>query len=230
MRVRPRGRYFMPPTLPLPRVACRPSDGGPSWRKAGGGARGDVELVSVRGKPAPSMRSHARASRGRRPRRVGRRAVLRRRTALARRPALVLRLLRPRGEALSTDGNVRDRRRARQPAVRARLAARRADALVSMLDRKLLRREPDGSSSSTPICRASPRSTATTWSSTAGRAYVGNFGFDLDRVLREHGRGVLAEPPTAKLARVDPDGTVQRRRRRHALPQRLGDHARRDAR
>lgn len=42
-----------------------------------------------------------------------------------------------------------------------------------------------------------------------GRAYVGNFGFDLDATLAEHGvEAVLGDHPTAVLARVDPDGTV----------------------
>ena len=42
-----------------------------------------------------------------------------------------------------------------------------------------------------------------------GRAYVGNFGFALDEALESRGvEGVLADHPTAKLARVDPDGGV----------------------
>lgn len=42
-----------------------------------------------------------------------------------------------------------------------------------------------------------------------GRAYVGNFGFDLDTELEQRGvDGVLADHATAALARVDPDGTV----------------------
>jgi len=42
-----------------------------------------------------------------------------------------------------------------------------------------------------------------------GRAYVGNFGFALDEALAARGvEGVLADHPTAKLARVDPDGRV----------------------
>jgi sugar lactone lactonase YvrE len=45
----------------------------------------------------------------------------------------------------------------------------------------------------------------------AGRAYVGNFGFDLDRFIEERGPGALVEPPgppTAALIRVDPDGST----------------------
>ncbi len=42
-----------------------------------------------------------------------------------------------------------------------------------------------------------------------GRAYVGNFGFDLDHALHARGvEGVLADHATASLARVDPDGSV----------------------
>jgi sugar lactone lactonase YvrE len=45
----------------------------------------------------------------------------------------------------------------------------------------------------------------------AGRAYVGNFGFDLERALHTRGvPGVIAEHDTAALARVDPDGSVHR--------------------
>lgn len=42
-----------------------------------------------------------------------------------------------------------------------------------------------------------------------GRAYVGNFGFRLDdELLRRGVESVLADHPTANLARVDPDGSV----------------------
>jgi sugar lactone lactonase YvrE len=44
-----------------------------------------------------------------------------------------------------------------------------------------------------------------------GRAWVGNFGFDLDAFLAEYGvEGILGDPgpPTTVLCRVDPDGTV----------------------
>ena len=43
----------------------------------------------------------------------------------------------------------------------------------------------------------------------AGRAYIGNFGFNLDAELAARGvPAVLADHPTARLARVDPDGSV----------------------
>ena len=42
-----------------------------------------------------------------------------------------------------------------------------------------------------------------------GRAYVGNFGFDLDHELTARGaESVIADHVAAKLARVDPDGSV----------------------
>ncbi len=47
----------------------------------------------------------------------------------------------------------------------------------------------------------------------AGRAFVGNFGFDLDGFVEERGRAALVEPPgppTSSLIRVDPDGSVHR--------------------
>ena len=44
---------------------------------------------------------------------------------------------------------------------------------------------------------------------TVGRAYVGNFGFDLDAAMRERGpAGVIADHPATMLALVQPDGTV----------------------
>ena len=43
-----------------------------------------------------------------------------------------------------------------------------------------------------------------------GRAYVGNFGFDLHKELRARGDlAVMADHPTAALALVQPDGTVE---------------------
>lgn len=42
-----------------------------------------------------------------------------------------------------------------------------------------------------------------------GRAYVGNFGFDLDAEIRERGAAsVIADHPTTVLALIQPDGTV----------------------
>jgi len=42
-----------------------------------------------------------------------------------------------------------------------------------------------------------------------GRAYVGNFGFQLDEAIKSRGvESVIADHPTARLARVDADGSV----------------------
>jgi sugar lactone lactonase YvrE len=41
-----------------------------------------------------------------------------------------------------------------------------------------------------------------------GRAWVGNFGFDLDAELEARGTDVILNHPTTNLVRVDPDGTV----------------------
>src|SRR3954470_9099692 len=71
---------------------------------------------------------------------------------------------------------------------------------VSMRDHKLVRRAPDGTVSEhadlSEHCGGLLNDMVV---DAAGRAYVGNFGFDL-----MHG----ADPDYAKLVRVDPDGTV----------------------
>ncbi|MBD3646943.1 MAG: SMP-30/gluconolactonase/LRE family protein [Pseudomonadales bacterium] len=72
--------------------------------------------------------------------------------------------------------------------------------IVSMLDRKLLRQEPDGT-----LTEHADLNGVATWHcndmivDSQGRAYVGNFGFDT------HGD---VPPSPARLARVDPDGSV----------------------
>ena len=84
--------------------------------------------------------------------------------------------------------------------------------VVSMVDRLVLRREPDGSL----VTHADLGGIATWWCNDMavapdGTAYVGHFGFDLDTFLAEHGQaGVLAEPgpPRAHVMRVSADGAV----------------------
>jgi sugar lactone lactonase YvrE len=72
--------------------------------------------------------------------------------------------------------------------------------VVSMLDRKILRREPDGTLVTHAALRGHTAGHANDMVVDAdGRAWVGNFGFDL--------RGG-APLQTASLCRVDPDGTV----------------------
>lgn len=74
--------------------------------------------------------------------------------------------------------------------------------IVSMLDRKLLRQEADGT-----LVEHADLGDIATWHcndmvvDAQGRAYVGNFGFDIEE-------GANAEVKPADLARVDPDGTV----------------------
>ena len=143
--------------------------------------------------------------------------------ALARRPLVGLGLLPPRGLHLRRRRARGAGARGRGPAVRPRLAARRRSA--GRLDEgppgaaTLGRRRP---SPCTPTSRSSRAATSTTWSSTReGRAYAGNFGFDL------MGGG---DPAPAGLVRDRP------RRERDAslaedllVPQRHGHHRRRHA-
>ena len=94
--------------------------------------------------------------------------------------------------------------------------------VVSMHDRRLLRLDPDG------LTEVADLSELATWHcndmvvDAVGRAYIGNFGFDLDGGGRRGDRGrSCASTPTARL---------QRRRGRHPLPERHRHHAgRRDA-
>lgn len=77
--------------------------------------------------------------------------------------------------------------------------------VVSMLDRKLLRREPDGAPvPHADLWKLAPFHCNDMVVDRAGRAYVGNFGFDL-QAWRD-GRG--PEPSPTVLIRVDPDGVA----------------------
>ncbi|OHB30151.1 MAG: gluconolactonase [Phenylobacterium sp. RIFCSPHIGHO2_01_FULL_69_31] len=82
--------------------------------------------------------------------------------------------------------------------------------IVSMTKRRVLRRRPDGwigvhaelGQFATFHCNDMVVDSA-------GGAYVGNFGFDLDAEIRARGvESVLAGHPTAKLIYVAPDGAV----------------------
>jgi len=82
--------------------------------------------------------------------------------------------------------------------------------VVSMTRRRLLRRGPDGG-----LRIHADLSGIATWHcndmvvDAVGRAYVGNFGFDLDAATAERGfQGVVADHTSAKLALVQPDGSV----------------------
>ncbi len=80
--------------------------------------------------------------------------------------------------------------------------------IVSMTRRRVLRRSPDGRMS----VHADLSGIATFHCNdmvvdSSGRAYVGNFGFDLHHELAARGeQSVLADHATAKLARVSPEG------------------------
>jgi sugar lactone lactonase YvrE len=84
--------------------------------------------------------------------------------------------------------------------------------VVSRKPRTVLRLEPDGDL----VHHGDLKPTAGFYGNdmvvdAAGRAYVGNFGFDLDRFIEEHGEVALVEepgPPTTPLIRVDPDGSA----------------------
>ncbi len=71
--------------------------------------------------------------------------------------------------------------------------------VVSMRDRRLLRQDPEGLVEVADLSSIATHHCNDMVVDAAGRAYVGNFGFDLY---------TGQQPVTAKLARVDPDGSV----------------------
>jgi sugar lactone lactonase YvrE len=81
--------------------------------------------------------------------------------------------------------------------------------IVAMHRRQLLRVDADGVRVHADLAGVAAHHANDMIVDAQGRAYVGNFGFDLDAALKARGvPGVIAEHPTAKLARVDPDGRV----------------------
>jgi sugar lactone lactonase YvrE len=82
--------------------------------------------------------------------------------------------------------------------------------IVSMVKRQLLRRRPSGEIEvHADLGAIADFHCNDMVVDRDGRAYVGNFGFDLDAALERDGvAGVLAKHPTAKLARVAPTGEV----------------------
>jgi sugar lactone lactonase YvrE len=84
--------------------------------------------------------------------------------------------------------------------------------VVARKERTVLRLEPDGS-----LVHHGDLKPAATFHGNDmvvdrhGHAFVGNFGFDLDRFIEEEGLVALFEepgPPTTPLIRLDPDGSV----------------------
>jgi sugar lactone lactonase YvrE len=81
--------------------------------------------------------------------------------------------------------------------------------LVSMAAMKLLRQDPDGLVVHADLSEFSAHLCNDMVVDNTGRAWVGNFGFDLDALMEEKGvEGALANHPSTNLVRVDPDGTV----------------------
>ena len=83
--------------------------------------------------------------------------------------------------------------------------------IVSMRDRKVMRLDADGLVEHADLSGIATFDCNDMVVDASGRAYVGNFGFDLHTFINEQGvEGALADPgpPKATLARVDPDGTV----------------------
>ena len=74
--------------------------------------------------------------------------------------------------------------------------------VVSMIDRKLLRRTGDQLAEHADLSQIATFHCNDMVVDASGRAYVGNFGFDLEALASG------GERRTAALARVDPDGTV----------------------
>lgn len=86
--------------------------------------------------------------------------------------------------------------------------------VVSMRDRKLLRREPDATvvthADLAPLTKGAANDM---WVDASGRSWVGDFGFDFYGLLEAEPDadplfGPDADPPTATLTRVDPDGAA----------------------
>ena len=81
--------------------------------------------------------------------------------------------------------------------------------VVAMHRRRVLRVDPDGVKVHADLSQVAAHHTNDMVVDSAGRAYVGNFGFPLDAELKARGvESVIADHPTTNLARVDPDGRV----------------------
>jgi sugar lactone lactonase YvrE len=83
--------------------------------------------------------------------------------------------------------------------------------IVSMAKRQVLRRSPDGAISlHADLAAIAGFDCNDMVVDAAGRAYVGNFGFNLDAALGARGvESVIADHPLANLACISPDGTVR---------------------
>ncbi len=80
--------------------------------------------------------------------------------------------------------------------------------LVAMKARKLMRLDPDGLVEHADLGDLTAHLCNDMVVDGRGRAFVGNFGFDLDAELQARGNEVMLDHPTANLVRVDPDGSA----------------------
>ena len=81
--------------------------------------------------------------------------------------------------------------------------------LVSMAEMKILRQDADGLKVHADLSEYSAHLCNDMVVDKLGRAWVGNFGFDLDALIEEKGvEDALANHPATNLVRVDPDGSV----------------------
>ena len=81
--------------------------------------------------------------------------------------------------------------------------------IVAMHRRQVLRVDPDGVHLHADLADVASYHANDMVVDAGGRAYVGNFGFPLDEALKTRGvESVIADHPTARLTRVDADGSV----------------------
>ena len=81
--------------------------------------------------------------------------------------------------------------------------------VVAMHRKQVLRVDPDGVQLHADLAAVATCHANDMVVDAQGRAYVGNFGFRLDEALKARGvESVIADHPTARLARVDADGSV----------------------
>ena len=81
--------------------------------------------------------------------------------------------------------------------------------VVAMAALKVMRLDPDGLHTHADLSHIAKFRANDMVVDAHGRAYVGNFGFDLDADIHQRGiQAVLDSHPTTALARVDPDGNV----------------------
>jgi len=81
--------------------------------------------------------------------------------------------------------------------------------VVSMADMTLLRQDSDGLKVHADLSEFSAHLCNDMVVDKLGRAWVGNFGFDLDALIEEKGvEDALASHPATNLVRVDPNGSV----------------------